>query len=186
GDTLFLDEIGDISRDVQRLLIRALEEGYYHPLGSTKREKSSFRLITATNIDSEELTKRLDPDFFDRVRSLQLHVPPLRDLPQDLPWLWQSTFEAAVRQSGVSISSPSLEQRFHDAIVKRLVKHPLDGNLRDLNRIAVRLIARLYDKNEKLAPEDAIEYALEALAPQSSTPTLARSVAIAFYRGQPI
>lgn len=67
GDTLFLDEIGDISRDLQRLLIRAVEEGSYYRLGSTKPEKSAFRLITATNLELSELRKRVDADFYDRI-----------------------------------------------------------------------------------------------------------------------
>lgn len=184
GDTLFLDEIGDISRDVQRLLIRALEEGYYYPLGSTKRAKSSFRLITATNIAVEELKKRLDADFLDRIRTLELYVPPLRELPEDVSWLWESTLEAAILRSGVPRSAIGLSATFHAAVVERLHKHPLDGNLRDLNRVAVRLIAGLCDGGNQIAPEDAVEYALRALEPVTSPVTLSHRVANAFSTGQ--
>lgn len=183
GDTLFLDEIGDITRDLQRLLIRALEEGSYYPLGSTKLEKSVFRLITASNLELPELKKRLDPDFFDRIRTLQLRVPALRELPEDLSWLWTSTFEAALQRSGVPPGSVKLDRRYHDSIVERLKLHPLDGNLRDLLRLANRLIAALYDSDQRFPPDDAIEYAVQSLDSSSPTDTTAREVATAFYAG---
>lgn len=184
GDTLFLDEIGDITRDLQRLLIRALEEGSYYPLGSTKLEKSVFRLITASNLELPELKKRLDPDFFDRIRTLQVRVPALRELPEDLSWLWTSTFEAALQRSGLPTGSVELEQRYHDNIVERLKRHPLDGNLRDLLRVANRLVAALYDSDQRFPIEDAIEYAIQALESSSPTDSAAREVAIAFYDGR--
>jgi DNA-binding NtrC family response regulator len=184
GDTLFLDEIGDISRDLQRLLIRALEEGSYYPLGSTKLEKSVFRLITASNLEQPELKKRLDPDFYDRIRTLQLRVPALRELPEDLPWLWISTFEAALQRSGLPTGSVELEQRYHDNIAECLKRHPLDGNLRDLLRVANRLIAALYGSDQRLPTDDAIEYAVQALESSSSSDSAAREVAIAFYDGR--
>ena len=184
GDTLFLDEIGDITRDLQRLLIRALEEGSYYPLGSTKLEKSVFRLITASNLELPELKKRLDPDFYDRIRTLQLRVPALRELPEDLPWLWTSTFEAALQRSGLPTGSVELEQRYHDNIAECLKRHPLDGNLRDLLRVANRLIAALYGSDQRLPTDDAIEYAVQALESSSPTDSAAREVAIAFYDGR--
>lgn len=184
GDTLFLDEIGDITRDLQRLLIRALEEGSYYPLGSTKLEKSVFRLITASNLELPELKKRLDPDFYDRIRTLQLRVPALRELPEDLSWLWTSTFEAALQRSGLPTGSVEVEQRHHDNIVERLKRHPLDGNLRDLLRVANRLIAALYDSDQRFPIEDAIEYAVQALESSSPIDSAAREVAIAFYDGR--
>ena len=184
GDTLFLDEIGDISRDLQRLLIRALEEGSYYPLGSTKVEKSVFRLITATNLELPELKKRLDTDFFDRIRTLQLRVPALRELPDDLSWLWTSTFEAALQRSGVPTGTIKLEQRYHDKIVECLKLHPLDGNLRDLLRVANRLIAALYEGDQRFPLDDAIGYAVQALDASSPTDSTAREVAMAFSDGR--
>lgn len=75
GDTLFLDEVGDISRDLQRLLIKAIEEKRYFALGDDKPRESDFRLLTATNVDEPELQNRLDPDFRDRISLLTLKLP---------------------------------------------------------------------------------------------------------------
>jgi DNA-binding NtrC family response regulator len=141
-------------------------------------------LITASNLELPELKKRLDPDFFDRIRTLQLRVPALRELPEDLSWLWTSTFEAALQRSGVPMGSVELEQGYHDNIVERLKRHPLDGNLRDLLRVANRLIATLYDSDHLFPAEDAIEYGVQALESSSPTDSAAREVAIAFYDGR--
>jgi hypothetical protein len=84
-DTLFLDEIGDVGRDLQRLLIKAVEEKRYMRLGDDRQLTSDFRLISATNLPDEKLRERLDPDFFDRISMLTLRMPPLaRDSGRDL------------------------------------------------------------------------------------------------------
>src|SRR5262249_17366227 len=101
GDTLFLDEIGDLKPDLQRLLIKAIEEKQYRPLGSNDPERSDFRLISATNLDEAQLNLRLDPDFRDRINGLTLRLPPLREIPEELDWLWDSTFAEAARRAGV-------------------------------------------------------------------------------------
>lgn len=85
-DTLFLDEVGDVSVEVQRLLIRAVEEKTFLPLGDDKPRTSDFRLLSATNLSPDVLRKRLSPDFLDRISYLTVRLPALRDLRVDLPW----------------------------------------------------------------------------------------------------
>jgi hypothetical protein len=84
----------------------------------------------------------------------------------------------------VPMGSVKLEQQYHDNIVERLKRQPLDGNLRDLLRVANRLIAALYDSDQSFPIEDAIEYAVQALERSSPTDSAAREVAIAFYDGR--
>jgi DNA-binding NtrC family response regulator len=184
GDTLFLDEIGDISRDVQRLLIRTLEEGTYQPLGSTRQERSTFRLIAATNLELSELQRRLDPDFFDRISALQLRVPALRELPEDLGWLWESTFQMAAKRCGLPDHLLSLREQDHESIAERLKSFSLDGNLRDLLKVSNRLVASLYDQVNPLSNLDAIEYALNGLELSAGKLNTPRAVAQAFFTGQ--
>lgn len=139
GDTLFLDEIGDVSRDLQRLLIRAIEDGSYTPLGSPERRSSNFRLVTATNVPLPELRERVDPDFFDRISPLMLRVPPLRDIAGDLEWIWRGVWaEAASRACVHDVDRPEDD---HERIVRHLQAHPLPGNVRDLYRVAYQLLA---------------------------------------------
>ncbi len=159
GDTLFLDEIGDVARVVQRLLIRALEEKTFTPLGSTKPEQSDFRLITATNRPWHELSDRLDADFLDRISLFRLRMPSLREIPEDLDWMWEDIFKQAVSRAGSP--SISLRPKDHKRIIEALQAHPLPGNLRDPYRIAYYLIAAISDPRKPMDYEGAVTYALE-------------------------
>ena len=189
-DTLFLDEVGDVSRDLQRLLIRAIEEKKYFALGDDKPHDSDFRLLTATNIDDVELRRRLDPDFLDRISLLTLDLPPLREVPEELPWLWEAVYREAARRGGVSVRRASMAAPHHQRVVTHLRRHPLPGNLRDLFRVAYRMLAARNDVEDPMAPADAVVYGVETLgaaaAGTSSHTTLARSVAAAFAHGATI
>jgi DNA-binding NtrC family response regulator len=162
-DSLFLDEVGDVSRDLQRLLIKVLEEKRYLPLGSDKTRTSSFRLLTATNLESEELRRRLDPDFLDRISLLTLQLPPLREIREELDWLWEDTYEEAAVRSGVPKHRGSLDAAQHRRVAAAIRNHPLPGNLRDLFRVAFHILAALSDPLEPFEPEKAVEYGLRTL-----------------------
>lgn len=189
-DTLFLDEVGDISRDLQRLLIKAIEEKRYFALGDDKPRESEFRLLTATNIDELELQRRLDPDFRDRISLLTLDLPPLRDVGGELPWLWEVVYEEAARRAGVTNRRASLGAVHHGRAVAQLRRHPLPGNLRDLFRVAYRILAARNDVDAPMPPSEAVEYGLEALLGPSVGEARATSTSMALARafssGNPI
>lgn len=155
GDTLFLDEIGDISRDVQRLLIRAVEEQTFQPLGSDLPCKSDFRLITATNLDASELRRRLTPDFLDRISYLTLRLPPLRELRPDLDWLWDEILRAAAASAQVGLTDLAPEVG-RARLLAAVRAHPLPGNLRDLFRAAHVWLATRLDTSADAAVDAAI------------------------------
>jgi len=163
GDTLFLDEIGDISTALQRLLIKALEEHVYSPLGSTEVLKSRFRLITATNRDLGALRNKLDPDFLDRISMLRIEMPPLRDIPEDIPWLWDQVLQEAVRRAGRTAEEKHLDAASR-VIVPLLRREPLPGNMRDLFVVAYRMVAAMGDAFDPMPPDKAVEYAMAGLA----------------------
>jgi DNA-binding NtrC family response regulator len=189
GDTLFLDEVGDVSRDLQRLLIKALEEKQYVPLGDDRSRKSNFRLLTATNLELDELRRRLDPDFFDRVGLLSLQLPPLREIRDEIEWLWEVTYEEAARRAGVSKRRAQLGATHHRRVVSQLVRHPLPGNLRDLFRVAYPILGARSDPHAPLPPEEAVEYGLRALADAHAADAsnfTSRAVARAFAEAGPL
>lgn len=188
GDSLFLDEIGDVSRDLQRLLIKAVEEKRYYRLGDDEPKVSDFRLISATNLDDDELTRRLDPDFRDRVNSLTLCLPPLREVRDELDWLWESVFQEAAARSGVTRRQAQLADAHHRRVVARLRVHPLPGNMRDLFRVAYRIVAARGDAHSPLSPGDAVDYGLVALSDVAapSAGTISRAVARAFAEATPL
>lgn len=163
GDTLFLDEIGDITPELQRLLIKAVEEHTYSQLGSTKVLRSDFRLITATNRPFAELKERLDLDFLDRIGLLRIEMPPLRELREDLDWIWESVIAKAEIRAAVTLD-PKDRRHLVSGVLEALWDHPLPGNLRDLFVVAYRAIAALGDIHEPMSKAEAVLYALEGLA----------------------
>ena len=187
GDTLFLDEIGDISRDLQRLLIRALEEKRFTRVGARVPEESDFRLITATNLSWPELKGRLDLDFLDRISMLVLEVPPLREVREDIPWLWQNVFQQAVVRARLPIEQVMPNVAEHARIVQYLSNHPLPGNLRDLFRVAYQLIASIVGEPEQEAVDDPIHAALvDGLSQRTQVVdmNIAKSVALAYAQNE--
>jgi DNA-binding NtrC family response regulator len=190
GDTLFLDEVGDVSRDLQRLLIKALEEKLFLPLGEDKPRKSDFRLLTATNLELSELRRRLDPDFLDRIGTVSLRLPPLREIREELRWLWESVYELTSLRSKVCKKRSQLGSDHHQRVVGALTQHPLPGNLRDLFRVAYRILAARSDPHEPLNSADAVEYGLLGIDDELTRVTydnrLARAVARAFSDSSPL
>jgi len=183
GDTLFLDEIGDVSKDLQRLLIKVLEEGVYQPLGSAEVKRTDLRLLTATNLPSDVLRQQLDADFLDRIRAFTLTVPPLREVPEELDWLWPTVLEEAAARAGAPGRYAQLSAAQNGLFLRALRAHPLPGNVRDLFRVGWRFLAARADDDAPLTVRDATDYALEALeggAPDAEgavTRTLARAFA---------
>ena len=143
GGSLFLDEIGDLSTDVQRLLIRAVENHEYVPVGADEVKKSRFRLIAATNRTWDDLQVRIDPDFLDRISYFTLTVPPLRDVPEDLPLLWEWVFYEAARRADATDCLTSETVACLPEMGGRLAGRRLGGNFRDLYRIAFYTLAHL-------------------------------------------
>lgn len=182
GDTLFLDEIADLDRGTQRLLIGAIEGRDYYRLGNETRPlKANFRLIVATNRpleslvlgpETEETATGIDADFFDRISTFILRIPPLRERREDLPHLWASVLQAAARRAGLDADATT--QVEHDrAVLAELEHQPLPGNIRDLQRAAWRAVAAI------AAHTSRAEVAREAIAGLSvvvPTRTTARSV----------
>ncbi|WP_417783836.1 sigma-54-dependent transcriptional regulator [Terasakiella pusilla] len=167
GDTIFFDEIADIDRDTQRLLIGAIEGRGFRPLGDAKLVRPNFRIVCATNRTVSELRKDcLDPDFYDRLAIFVLTVPPLRDCTEDIPLVWskvltQSTNTAALQPLGW--------ERFsnHPHLLRQLMQHPLPGNFRDLQRVAFHLLAEL---NAGTTDDAAVERALHTLSDEIDAP----------------
>ncbi len=163
NDTLFLDEVGDVSNEVQRLLIKAVEEKRYYPLGENKPVESNFRLLTATNLSWDVLATRLDPDFLDRISTFILYFPPLRELKDDIPWIWEQVYDNASKRACLPHRKTTLGRQYHNRIVKHLQHHPLPGNLRTLYQVAYHFLAARSDTESRLFLDDCIDEAFAAI-----------------------
>ncbi|HKJ70499.1 MAG TPA: sigma-54 dependent transcriptional regulator [Gammaproteobacteria bacterium] len=139
GGTLFLDEVGDLALSVQANLLRALQERAIRPLGATREVAIDTRILAATHRDlTEEVAAgRFREDLFYRLDVLQVHVPPLRDHPEDIPEI-ATTLLARRHRRRDDPPPPTLSQGALD----RLRQLPLRGNVRELENILERALSQ--------------------------------------------
>ena len=138
GGILFLDEVQDLPGAAQRKLVRVLQDRHrrYRPLGADTERSVDIEVVCATNLDVSALRERLDADLFDRVSHLQVRVPPLRECRDDLHGDWRRVWRELRRGSGTPESAP-----WTPDVERALVTDPLSGNLRDLQRLALLVMA---------------------------------------------
>ncbi|MFR3567860.1 MAG: sigma-54-dependent transcriptional regulator [Paraclostridium sordellii] len=145
--TLFLDEIGDVSLDVQVKLLRTLENGIIERLGSNKQIKSDFRLISATNKNfKEEIEKgSIREDFFYRISTISITIPPLRERKEDLNELIKFFIKKYEYKYNKKINKIDSE------IMDFLTTYDYPGNIRELKNIINRMI--ILSDNGKISKE---------------------------------
>lgn len=138
GKILFLDEVQDLPRTVQRKLVRVLQDRQrrYSPVGSDEERRSDFDVVCASNRSLSELQGLLDADLFDRLAHLVVTIPPLRECRDDLLSDWREVWRELRADPATTEEAP------WDAILARvLVDDPLSGNFRDLQRLALLCMA---------------------------------------------
>jgi PAS domain S-box-containing protein len=133
--TLFLDEVGELNLNIQVKLLRALERGEYTPVGETRLQKSSFRVISATNRDFSAMVPKglIREDFFYRISVIPIQLPPLRDRKEDIPLLIEHFLNMYVKGKKI----PTIPAR----IAEVLYGHDWPGNVRELQSVIQRYLA---------------------------------------------
>lgn len=137
---LFLDEIGELGADEQAMLLRALEEKVFLPLGSDREVKSNFQLIAGTNRDLFALVGEgnFREDLLARINLWTFHMPGLRDRIEDIEPNIKYELEQYARRTGKRITfSKEANDRFLKFAVARDARW--SGNFRDLNGAIVRM-----------------------------------------------
>jgi DNA-binding NtrC family response regulator len=167
GGTLFLDEIGDMPQALQARLLRVLQDRAVTRLGSEQPLSVQVRLIFATNkrLNEEVRAGRFREDLYYRINVVHLRVPPLRERPEDVPWLaqrfiaaWNAAHAAASRTLG------------SDAELA-LMRRAWPGNVRELRNAIER--ACLLSESDRIEASllrgDAGEDDADAAAPEGTT-----------------
>lgn len=134
--TLFLDEVGDISTPVQIKLLRVIESKQTERLGSDVTRYIDFRLISATNRDLNETVEdgTFRMDFFYRISTIVISIPPLRDRPEDLNDLIDFFLERSqqTNQKAITRIDPEASEFLH--------RYDYPGNIRELKNIIDRMV----------------------------------------------
>ncbi len=129
GGIVFFDEVQDLPRPVQRMLVRFLQdpEHLYRPLGSSAREyKADVEVVFASHKCEAELADLIDPDLFDRINMVKVRVPPLRSIREDVAELWRQVWTEHSRLD-VEPLDPD-----HPVLQRWFAEYSFPGNLRSL------------------------------------------------------
>jgi len=131
GGTIFLDEIGDISKAMQVKLLRVLQEKTFEPLGATKSVIADVRVIAATNHDLEAMVKEgtFRKDLFYRINMMTIRIPPLSQRRTDIPLLIEHFLHRLNIRYNRNVSG------FSDDAVAALMRYDYPGNVRELENI---------------------------------------------------
>lgn len=131
GGTIFLDEIGDISMEVQTGLLRVLQEREVTRIGEAKPRKVDVRILAAThhNLCQDVLSGSFRADLLYRIRVARVQLPPLRDRPEDIPYLVQSMLGECSASMGKPVREVSAE------VMDRLIHYEWPGNVRELRGV---------------------------------------------------
>ena len=136
GGTIFLDEIGELSADVQVKLLRVLQEQELERLGATRPTKVNIRVIAATNRDLQDEVRRgnFRSDLFYRLNIFPVQLPPLRERQQDVPLLAAHFVTEFARRMGKPV------ERIDATAAERLTAYAWPGNVRELANVLERAV----------------------------------------------
>jgi transcriptional regulator with PAS, ATPase and Fis domain len=136
---VFLDEIGDLPIQMQPKLLRVIEDKEFERIGGTSVIRSDFRLIAATNQNLEEMLteRRFRKDLFYRLNVIPLHIPPLRERPDDILPLVRHFLDQTAQEAFLP------EITLDRAAEEVLRSYPWPGNIRELSNVLERVLSSL-------------------------------------------
>jgi DNA-binding NtrC family response regulator len=136
GGTLFLDEIGEIPPATQLLLLRVLQDRTFERVGGEETMEADVRLIAATNRDLQDAIHRgaFRSDLYYRLNVIPVHIPPLREHPDDVPVMAQHFLQNCAEKMGRQVEG------FSEEAMEALVRYEWPGNVRELENMVERLV----------------------------------------------
>ncbi|MEM3170664.1 MAG: sigma-54 dependent transcriptional regulator, partial [Candidatus Nitrosotenuis sp.] len=147
GGTLFLNEVQNLSLEMQTQLLEVVESGRFYRVGGQQEIQSNFRLIVATNQNLEQLVEsgRFRKDFYYRVYRAIIEIPPLRERKEDILPLAEHYVQTYSRELGKTV-------HLSEAAKELLLAYPWHGNVRELMNAIHRAV--IHCKSAELLPQD--------------------------------
>ena len=160
GGTLFLDEIAEIPINLQKRLLRILQEKEFQRVGSGRTIKADVRVIAVTNKDlyEEVRNKRFRQDLYYRLSVVPMNIPPLRERKEDIPLLIKHFLDKYHEGKG--------SVRILPEVVETMKRYPWPGNVRELENVVQQMI--LFCQNQSITTKD--------LPPQICSPDLSEDL----------
>lgn len=157
GGTVFLDEIENLSPDVQTQLLRALQERKVRPVGASNDIPVDVRIVSATNENLDKMIAegRFREDLYHRINEFSIRIPALRDRKEDISLYAQRFLEDA----NVELSQQA--KGFSEEAMELLMGYSWSGNLRELRNVVRRAV--LFAKNGQVTPQILPEYLTERI-----------------------
>lgn len=142
GGTIFLDEIAEMSIDLQVKLLRVIQERTFRRVGSVTEIPADVRILAATNqnLDRAVSEGRFRKDLYYRINVVKIRVPPLRERPEDIPLLSQYFVDRYAARFGKPVVG------FDLAVLERFQSYPWEGNVRELQNVIERSVAMANDR----------------------------------------
>lgn len=164
GGTVFLDEIGDMSRPLQAKLLRFLEDGSFTRVGGNEELRVDVRVVAATNRDVVGLIRQggFREDLFHRLNVVQFRPPPLRERGEDVLQLAEHFLAQFCRSLGKS------PMRLSRLAQQSLLRHPWPGNVRELRNAIERAV--ILESGNEVNPRSLPDFAVESRLSAGSEP----------------
>lgn len=164
--TLFLDEIGEMPIGMQSKLLRVLQDGVIHRLGSEKIIHTNTRIIAATNKDLKKAIKNNEfrSDLFYRLAIVQIELPSLRERKDDIKEFIDIFINQSSKKENIEISS------IDEEIYNILCNYKWEGNIRELKNVVQRMV--VLSNNKRVTVNSIPEYILEYFYGRSKEDTV--------------
>ena len=164
GGTVFLDEIGDMSRPLQAKLLRFLEDGTFTRVGGNEELKVDVRVVAATNRDIVEAIRQnqFREDLFHRLNVVQLCPTPLRERRSDIPLLAEHFLGTFARSMNKDVG------RISPAAMANLQAHNWPGNVRELRNVMERAV--ILERSNEIRPSSLPEFQIEGRLRKTDQP----------------
>lgn len=158
GGTIFLDEIGELPLGTQVKFLRVLENGEFMRVGSAVPRRVDVRVIAATNKDlqSQVYKKNFRADLFFRLRSINIHIPPLRERKEDIPLFAEHFAKDIAERNNIKFAG------FSPEAMNVLKNYRWDGNVRELRNVIESML--ILEQGKVIKVENAKKYMKEFVA----------------------
>lgn len=169
--TIFLDEVADLSLEVQAKLLRVLQEREFERLGSEKTRSVDVRVLAATSKDLDGAVDEgaFRSDLYYRLRVVPVEVPPLRERPEDVPILVWHFIEKARERHGKKVTDVPRE------LMEALVAYDWPGNVRELENVIERAV--VLSQGSQLIVHDALIARVKTPEPHRGTAAIGATLA---------